>query len=48
MPIKASSKQDLINFLPRYSLTEQDVFPKWKKSYIESNRNFFDKHKGLD
>ena len=45
IPIKASSKQDLINFLPRYSLTDQDVFPKWKKSYITSNRNFFEKHK---
>ena len=45
IPIKASSKQDLINFLPRYSLSDQDVFPKWKKSYITSNRNFFKKHK---
>jgi DNA (cytosine-5)-methyltransferase 1 len=45
IPIKASSKQDLINFLPRYSLSDQDVFPKWKKSYITSNRNFFEKHK---
>lgn len=45
LPIKASTKQDLINFLPRYSLTDQDIFPKWKKSYIRSNRNFFEKHK---
>lgn len=45
MPIKASSKKDLENFLPKYSLTEQDIFPKWKRSYIESNRNFYDNHK---
>ena len=45
MPIKASSKIDLVNFLPKYSLTDQDVFPKWKRSYIESNRNFYDNHK---
>jgi len=45
IPIKASSKSDLAKFLPRYSLTDQDVFPKWKKSYIESNRNFYDNHK---
>jgi DNA (cytosine-5)-methyltransferase 1 len=44
MHIKASCKQDLANFLPKYSLTEQDVFPRWKRSYIESNRNFFDIH----
>jgi DNA (cytosine-5)-methyltransferase 1 len=45
MPIKASYKEDLNNFLPKYSLTKQDVFPKWKKSYIKSNRNFYNKHK---
>ena len=45
IPIKASSKYDLINFLPRYSLTKQDLFPKWKKNYIRKNRIFFDKHK---
>ena len=45
MPVKAFSKQDLINYLPRYSLTKQEFFPNWKKNYIKNNRNFFDKHK---
>lgn len=45
MAIKASTKKDLENYLPRYALTGQDVFPKWKRSYIESNRKFFNNHK---
>lgn len=45
IPIKSSSKEGLRNFLPRYSLTGQDIFPKWKISYIKSNREFFNKHK---
>ena len=45
MPVKVFSKQDLINYLPRYSLTRQQFFPNWKKNYIKNNRNFFDKHK---
>lgn len=44
MAIQASSTKDLENYLPRYALTGQDVFPKWKRSYIESNRNFFNNH----
>lgn len=43
--ISASSKKDLTNYLPRYSLTDQDIFPKWKRSYISSNRAFFEKNK---
>ncbi|WP_417832862.1 DNA (cytosine-5-)-methyltransferase [Terasakiella sp.] len=42
--INAESKTDLKNYLPKYSLTNQDVFPKWKTKYIESNRNFFLNH----
>lgn len=45
VPIQASSQEDLVNFLPRYSLADQDVFPRWKRSYIESNRSFYDNHK---
>ena len=45
IPIEAISKQNLTNFIPKYSLKDQDVFPKWKKSYIKSNRNFFNNHK---
>lgn len=44
MPIQANSKEDLKYFLPRYALSEQEVFPNWKKSYISSNRNFFREH----
>lgn len=44
MVINASSKKDLENFLPRYALTYQDVFPKWKRRYIQNNRDFFNKH----
>ena len=44
IPIEANSKEDLKYFLPRYALSEQEVFPKWKKSYISSNRNFFREH----
>jgi DNA (cytosine-5)-methyltransferase 1 len=44
MAIKASSRKDLENYLPRYSLTGQDIFPKWKRSYIGSNRRFFKIH----
>ena len=44
IPIMASSKEELKKFLPRYALSDQEVFPKWKRSYIKSNRNFFREH----
>lgn len=44
-PVSATSREDLGQFLPRYALTDQDIFPKWKKSYITSNRNFYNNHK---
>jgi DNA (cytosine-5)-methyltransferase 1 len=42
--IKAQSKVGLQNYLPKYSLTDQEVFPRWKIKYIESNREFFLRH----
>lgn len=44
IPIKANSKEELKKFLPKYALTDQEVFPKWKISYIKSNRDFFREH----
>ncbi|MET7029796.1 DNA (cytosine-5-)-methyltransferase [Sediminicola luteus] len=44
LSINAKSRKDLENYLPKYSLTDQDVFPRWKTSYIESNRKFFLRH----
>ena len=44
-PISLISNDDLEFFIPKYSLSKQDAFPKWKISYIENNRIFFEKHK---
>lgn len=43
--INASSVEDLEYYLPKYSLSSQDIFPKWKINYIKNNRIFFEKHK---
>jgi DNA (cytosine-5)-methyltransferase 1 len=44
-PIQGNSKQELIKCLPIYSQIEQEEFPDWKKYYIRSNRDFYEKHK---
>lgn len=43
--INANSRSELKEYLPKYSLTNQDVFPRWKIKYIESNREFYLRHK---
>ena len=43
--INAENQKELEKFLPKYSLSSQDVFPKWKKSYIGSNRDFYSDNK---
>ena len=45
MPINAKRKDELVKFLPRYALNDQAFFPKWKRNYIESNRQFYNNHK---
>ena len=40
--IKSDNKEEiLVNFIPRYSQTKIDVFPRWKIRYIEQNRLFY-------
>lgn len=48
VPIKAKTKDDLANFLPRYALSNRaEKFPSWKVSYIEKNRTFYNKNRTL-
>lgn len=47
--IKGNSFDDLLNCLPIYSQNglkeKQKEFPDWKKYYIKSNREFYERHK---
>ncbi len=38
---------DPFNGLPSYARVEEESFPTWKKSFIRSNRAFYQKHKKL-
>ena len=50
-PVEGHCKDDYLKCLPIYaqtSKTEKNYnFPDWKKSYISSNRNFYDKYKSI-
>lgn len=38
------SKEDILeNYIPRYSSSDQEVFPSWKKNYIRKNREFYNR-----
>ena len=43
--ISATINDELDKFIPKYSLTGPEVFPKWKVNYIKSNREFYKRHK---
>ena len=43
--INARNKEELIDYLPKYSLINQEKFPSWKINYIKRNRNFYEIHK---
>lgn len=42
-----NTKKELFNHLPSYARTPQYNFPTWKKHYIRSNRQFYEKYKSL-
>lgn len=47
-PIRASRKEQLADFLPKYALTNKSkTFPEWKKTYINKNRDFYTAHEDL-
>lgn len=46
-PLVGSSKDEIFKNLPSYARTAQHEFPKWKKHYIRSNRQFYDAHKAV-
>jgi DNA (cytosine-5)-methyltransferase 1 len=39
------SREEKFNNLPSYARTEENIFPKWKKHFIRSNRAFYEEHK---
>jgi DNA (cytosine-5)-methyltransferase 1 len=40
------SKEDILeNHIPRYSSSDQEIFPSWKKNYIRQNREFYNRFK---
>lgn len=44
--IPALSKEDILKkYIPRYSSSEQEIFPSWKKNYIRQNREFYKRFK---
>lgn len=43
--IKLKNKNEILNFIPNYALTQCSKFPKWKINYIKSNREFYLKNK---
>jgi DNA (cytosine-5)-methyltransferase 1 len=40
-----SKKKILENYIPRYSISDQETFPAWKKNYIRQNREFYKRFK---
>lgn len=42
--LKNMTKKEQLNHLPRYSRTNQNEFPNWKKRFIRENRNFYKKY----
>jgi DNA (cytosine-5)-methyltransferase 1 len=43
--ISGNRIEDAINCLPSYARSEKEEFPSWKKKFIFSNREFYQKHK---
>lgn len=43
--IDGHSPNEVLDCLPMYARTDQFQFPDWKKQYIRSNREFYDRHK---
>ena len=44
--VKGSSKDDILSFLPNYSITKKSrVFPAWKIQFIKRNREFYENNK---
>lgn len=43
--IQGDSFEEIYQYLPKYALTNQEVFPKWKQRYIQSNREFYELNK---
>ena len=44
--INAKNKEELKEYLPKYSLTNLETFPSWKINYIKRSRDFYETHKG--
>jgi DNA (cytosine-5)-methyltransferase 1 len=44
IPLGGMSREQKFKNLPSYARTEEEAFPKWKKSYIRSNRAFYEKY----
>jgi len=45
IPLKGLSHDEKLANLPSYARTEEKKFPTWKRSYIRSNREFYEKYK---
>jgi len=43
--LSGDNLDEICRFLPKYALTNQDVFPNWKQSYINKNREFYIQNK---
>jgi DNA (cytosine-5)-methyltransferase 1 len=44
-PLKGLSRKEKLSNLPSYAIPKRKTFPSWKKSYIRSNREFYEKYK---
>jgi DNA (cytosine-5)-methyltransferase 1 len=45
IPLLGMSREEKFLNLPSYARTEQNEFPGWKKHFIRSNREFYNRHK---
>jgi len=45
VPLKGLSRENKMKFLPTYAQTEENEFPDWKKRFIKSNRELYEKYK---
>lgn len=46
-PLRGLSDEDVLAALPPYARDDVQAFPSWKVQFIEQNRQFYKKHKGV-
>ncbi len=44
-PLRGLSEKDVLNSLPSYARSAENIFPKWKVDFIRQNRQLYLKHK---